>query len=252
MPNKIKYPAEDLIGKKFERLYITGPEVRTRNSSGKLVRQIYANCDCGNKHVLVNLVAVASGKLLSCGCLQELTKVQLGQKRHSGEIKSKGNTSHGDSKPYSPYYGLHSSWNNMRNRCRYECCSNYEWYGGKGIRVCEEWDKSYQSFKDWALSNGWEPGLEIDRIDNDKDYCPENCRWRTRKEQNNNSSHNVRATLYGTDLTISQWSEVLGVNGGTIRAHIYRGETPEEAVNYFINPNKEVKKPFIFIPKEFQ
>ena len=250
MPNKTKYDVNSIIGKKFGRLYITGPEEVIKNEKGKSVRYVYADCDCGNKHILVNVIRVCVGMSKSCGCLQSEQSKRLGEMRHSGEIQSRGNTSHGDSKKDSPYYKLYSSWSNMRSRCKYECCPNYDWYGGKGIKVCTEWDQEYIKFKEWALKNGWKPGLEIDRLDNDKNYEPDNCKWSTRKEQNNNSSHNVRINLYGMDLSMTQWAEQIGVQPKTLAAKIYRGKTPEEAVNSYINPNPDIKKPFIFINKK--
>jgi hypothetical protein len=83
----------------------------------------------------------------------------------------------------------------MRDRCSREHNKNYEKYGGRGIRVCPEWEKSFQSFYDWSIKNGYSEKLTIDRINNDGDYEPSNCRWATRKEQTRNRSITVKIPL---------------------------------------------------------
>lgn len=249
MPNRMKYTEDMFLNKKFERLYITGPVEYVDNGKGGMSKRIvYADCDCGRKHVPVDVLALMRGEKKSCGCLGKENLKKLGEGRHNGTIKSSGNTRHGDSKG-GEYKQLYSSWSNMRNRCKYESCANYQWYGGRGITVCKEWDTSYENFKEWALANGWAPGLEIDRIDNDKNYEPSNCRWATRKEQTNNARSNVKANVYGMEMNISQWGEYLNVDPGTIRQRIYRGATPEDAVNRSINENTGVVKPFIYVNK---
>ena len=85
------------------------------------------------------------------------------------------------------YSSMYSSWRAMRVRCNSKTSRNYHRYGGRGISICKEWD-NFVSFKNWALNNGWKEGLTIDRIDNDGNYCPENCRWITRSENSKKTS----------------------------------------------------------------
>lgn len=100
----------------------------------------------------------------------------------------------------------------MKARCYVGSTDSYSLYGERGISVCDEWKNSYESFRDWALYNGYREGLSIDRIDSNEDYCPENCRWATAKEQANNTRKNIRIEYDGGVYTIAQLAEKLGVS----------------------------------------
>jgi len=166
------------IGKKFGKLFVTGPEVRKpKNEKGYLDRYVYCDCDCGNKHVLVHLNSLVRGKRNSCGCDHEEAKRKFSEGRHNGTLKTVPHPIHGDSVPGSPYYNLHHIWTGMRRRCNNPNDKSYPSYGGNGIKVCPEWDNNYMNFKEWALNNGYITGLSIDRLDNSKGYSPDNCRW---------------------------------------------------------------------------
>lgn len=128
---------------------------------------------------------------------------------------------------------LYEIWKGMRKRCNCSYRKEYKNYGAKGIRVCAEWDE-YPRFRDWAMANGYTDDLTIDRIDPHKDYSPQNCRWITKKEQENNRSNNIYITINGETRTVSQWAEKYGINRHKIYALVYKGASPEEAIKTLI------------------
>lgn len=115
----------------------------------------------------------------------------------------------------------------MRQRCNKPRCSTYHKYGAKGIRVCEEWDKSFEAFRDWSFSHGYTDALTIDRIDPKGNYEPTNCRWVTQKVQQNNRSNNIRLTYKGETHSITEWSEITGMRIQILYGRYYNGWTAE-------------------------
>lgn len=111
---------------------------------------------------------------------------------------------------------LYGIWLNMRRRCADIKDKSFSHYGGKGIIVCEEWRHNYKAFYDWAMANGYSDDLTIDRINNNRNYDPSNCRWATMKEQENNRSYNKLLTYNGKTQNIKQWAEELGINYKTL------------------------------------
>jgi len=103
---------------------------------------------------------------------------------------------------------LNSMWCGMKERCLNQNSDNYKWYGGRGISVCDKW-MEFKPFYDWAIANGWEPGLTIDRINTDGDYSPENCRFITHKQQCRNRRTNNAITLDGETHIQCEWEEIL-------------------------------------------
>lgn len=117
---------------------------------------------------------------------------------------------------------LYEVWYSMIRRCTHKTSSGYENYGGRGISVCEEWQKSFPAFRDWAFANVYSDGLTIDRINNNGNYEPSNCRWATKKEQANNQSTTLHIEYNGVSHTLQEWAELLGINPHTLYARIYR------------------------------
>lgn len=126
---------------------------------------------------------------------------------------------------------LYKKWCSMRARCKYPNNKKYNHYGGKGIRVCDEWDNSFIAFYKWAIATGYKDGLTIDRIDNNKGYCPENCRWATTAEQNRNYSRNRKITYNGVTKCLADWADESGVNRATLAQRIRLGWPMERALS---------------------
>ncbi len=168
-------------------------------------------CDCGNI-TIVTSNNLRTNHTISCGCYNE-------------KVFRDSTITHGLSK-----HPLYLSWVGMRNRCYYKDHNRFEHYGGKGIKVCDEWKDNFQSFYDWAIKNGWGKGLSIDRKENDKDYCPNNCKFSTVPQQNRNRTSNVKMTIDGETKILIEWAEFANIKYMTLRGRLKRGWTPKESV----------------------
>lgn len=164
---------EDITGKKFNHLTALSFSHKDKN------RKTYWDflCDCGEIKTL-RTDCVKNGSIKSCGCLKrEQDKKNLNRKGSVPKYDDIGKLS--DSV-------LYNRWKGMKRRCYDKNFKQYKDYGGRGITVCEEWLYSFRNFYDWSMSHGFSEDLEIDRIDNDGNYEPENCRWVTHKINSNN------------------------------------------------------------------
>ena len=201
----------DLTGQKFGYLTV----VEKAGSDPKRAEWRWlCKCDCGNL-TIVPSYRLRHGGVTSCGC-----------HKYDRAFCSKKTIE---------YPRLYRIYRGMRNRC---CNPNYTFYhryGGRGIKVCDEWNE-FDDFCNWALSSGYiedsgEFSLSIDRINVDGDYSPSNCRWANAKQQANNTSRNHLITAFGKTMTIAEWSEETGINDRTLYHRIAEyGWTPEEAV----------------------
>lgn len=117
---------------------------------------------------------------------------------------------------------LYRIWTNMKSRCTNPNIAAFKDYGGRGITVCAEWSDSFEAFRDWATANGYRDDLTLDRIDNDGNYEPENCRWEDRLVQGNNSRKNRLIEHNGETHTLAEWSRITGLSRDTIRFRIDR------------------------------
>ena len=136
---------------------------------------------------------------------------------------------------------LYKIWRGMLTRCYNTHRKDYSYYGGRGITVCDEWKSNFLLFYDWAIVNGYSDKVTLDRKDVNGNYCPENCRWLTRKEQNENKSNNRLITAFGETHTINQWSQITGIKFTTIKGRIDRlGWEAEKAVSTQVRRKKVI------------
>lgn len=127
---------------------------------------------------------------------------------------------------------LSNIWKNMIHRCYNKNDKYYEYYGGKGVTVCHSWKRSFASFCVWALMNGYQNDLTLERIDLDKNYTPENCKWTTYYEQSRNKSQTVKVNILGIEKCFKDWCHTFGVKPDTAYARMSRGKTPIEALGF--------------------
>lgn len=133
---------------------------------------------------------------------------------------------------------LYTVWSNMKQRCCNPARPDYPTYGGRGITVCPEWVDSFPAFMAWALANGYQDHLTLDRIDTDGPYSPGNCRWATRKAQANNRRTNRLLTLDGKTQSMKQWAEELGMGADTLWRRLHKGWSVERALTEPIQKQK--------------
>lgn len=194
------------IGQKYGRLTVTGFVHKGKKWYWE------CTCECGNS-IITQAYLVRDGHTSSCGCLQR-------------ERASEASLVHGQTNSR-----LYRIYNGMKNRCYNQKQQSYENYGGRGITICEEWLKSFAAFEEWSLSHGYADDLSIDRIDNNGDYSPKNCRWVTRTEQNENTRRNHLVTIGDRTQPLSAWVRERGLNYHTVSFHIHQKHmTPEQAL----------------------
>ena len=187
---------KDITGQKFGRL--TAISFSHKNKSRKTYWVF--ECECGTIKTL-RTDSVKSGQIQSCGCLKrEQDKKNL---YHHGSKPTKYDS---DGLSRHPLY---HKWLGIKRRCYDANDSSYKRYGGRGIKMCEEWLYSFQSFFEWSLKNGWKEGLQIDRINNNGNYEPNNCRYVTPKENCNNRSSTRKIEIDGEIHSIHEWCEIL-------------------------------------------
>lgn len=131
---------------------------------------------------------------------------------------------------------LYGIWKNMKYRCQNPNSPVYKDYGARSIAVCKDWQE-YVPFRDWAMANGYCENLTLDRIENDKGYSPENCRWATMKTQSNNTRQNRIIKYDGVEHTLSEWSEITGVCVGTLWDRLKSGWSIERALTEPVHNN---------------
>ena len=184
--------AIDLAGQRFgKRIALRMVGVRGGHA------QWLCRCDCG-KESIIESSNLRRGMCVSC--------------------KSCAKTIHG-------HYGtrLYGIWKNMIKRCYVSSEVHYNRYGGRGIKICDEWGKNFLAFSLWSVVNGYSDSLTLDRINNDKDYCPENCRWTTKSQQQRNRCDTSYLKINGIRKPLREWAEGAGVPYQTVVNRIKYG-----------------------------
>lgn len=194
----------DLSGQQFGRW--TAIAESTRDRAGNVMWR--CKCECGVVRD-VSSNSLRNGKSKSCGCWNS----EKARARLTTLVTKHGLTLH----------PLYTVWNDMKARCFNRKDRSYPRYGGRGITVCNEWRNEFQTFYNWATVNGYARGLQIDRIDNEGNYEPCNCRWATRSENGRNKRNNRIIEFNGKAVCLSEWGEMTGLTAETIHKRIKRG-----------------------------
>ena len=193
-----------LDGNKYGRLTV----IKTFRENGRT--KVECICECGNTKVILadNL---KRGKIKSCGCYHD-------------EAAKDNNIIHGlkHTRIYNIFMG-------MKNRCFNKNNQAYSRYGGKGITICEEWLNNPKAFYDWAIDNGYNDKLSIDRIDSNGNYEPSNCRWANRKIQSQNRNNVQSYTYNGETHCLSEWAEILSIKRSVLFWRLNHGWSIEKA-----------------------
>lgn len=204
----------NLEGKKFNKLTVLN-YAYTKNNN------IYWNClcDCGNNTILQGTY-IKNNKIKSCGCLNIEANLKHGLSHH-------------------PLYRVFTG---MKQRCYNSNFESYKYYGHKGVIICDEWLNNFEVFYNWAINNGYEKGLEIDRIDYNGNYEPYNCRWVDDLQQANNTSSNLRITIGEETKNLSEWCRFYNKKDSTVRQRIRAGWDIIKALNTKTDGKQNFKK----------
>lgn len=200
--------AKDITGEVFYRLTVIRENGRKNTGRKEILWE--CKCCCGN---IINTTKqnLSSGCTKSCGC-------------YALDVRKNMHKTHGMSGSH-----LYNIWAGIKQRCLDENNNAYENYGGRGIKICEDWKNSFTSFYN-DMNKGYKKGLEIDRIDNNGNYELSNCRWSNSKEQANNRRSNIILEFNGVKRNITQWSEITKISSKIIFQRINRGWSIEKSL----------------------
>ena len=197
---------QDLTGKKFGLLTVIGfYEKRNKHQFWKCI------CDCGNEKI-IQQSHLKSGHTRSCGCLHKKSIIDTSKKH--GKCHTK----------------LYFVWHTMKQRCYNLNNNQYKNYGKRGIGICSEWLEDFISFYNWAINNGYKEGLSLDRIDNNGNYEPNNCRWATVKEQSRNRRNNRCFEYNGKTQCLEDWAKEYNLSRGTLNYRLLSNWSIEKAL----------------------
>jgi len=202
----------DMVGQRYGKWTVIAQSVLFYSDRDRLM--CFCQCDCGTRRNITPY-ALKIGDTTQCRTCSNKQKANMGPRRTHGGTNTL-------------LYGI---WQNMKARCSKEYSGDFHRYGGRGIRVCDEW-QDFATFRTWAEANGFQQGLTIDRRDNDRGYEPENCRWVDRTAQNRNRRNNQRFAFRGEYLMLSEIAERCGISHDLLRIRVKRdGFSIERAVS---------------------
>lgn len=207
---------QDITFQKFGKLTAIKCLGKSKTTSGNDTYWL-CKCECGN-FAKTTITKLKSGHTRSCGCLKK--------RNESDNYIAKSKTR------------LYRIWIGMKTRCFNVKAGNYKYYGAKGVTICKEWvgDDGFENFKKWSLENGYKDGLTIDRIDNEKEYSPDNCRWVTMKEQARNTSQVKMIEYNGENKSVPDWAESIGISAELLKKRIRDGWSIEKCIKSYYEP----------------
>lgn len=203
--------AKNLTGQKFGRLTVI--KRNGTSKSGKIIWE--CRCDCGKIKNVVS-ASLINGGTKSCGCLQKEYAITQCIKLLNSNIKHNMTNTR-----------LYRIWDRMKQRCNNENIDCYNDYGGRGIKICQDWLNDFMNFYNWAIESGYQDNLTIDRKDNDGNYEPNNCRWITNQEQQYNKRNTILIEYKGSIKTILELSEITNLPYHIIFQRYYAGDKEE-------------------------
>lgn len=205
----------DLTGKNFGKLQVIEWAGNDKYNNSLWL----CKCQCG-KEKIISSNCLVTGNTRSCGCLNDE------QRRKKGELANR--TVHGMCGTR-----IYRIWKAMKKRCYNTKNPDYKkWYGSRGIKVCDEWKNDFQVFYKWAMRNGYNDNLSIDRIDVNGNYEPSNCRWATKAEQANNTRCTHLIEINSVTKNIAQWARYANVSTACIYHRLHKGLTGEDLIKH--------------------
>jgi hypothetical protein len=212
-----KQNINELIGIKFNRLTVL------KKSENKIHNRLSVDCkcDCGNLFS-ATINSLKTGNTKSCGCIriEKPNQLKHGLRSHK----------------------LFNVYSNIKQRCYNGNSKNFNNYGGRGITICDEWKNSFINFYNWCINNGWNADLEIDRMDNNGNYSPNNCRCVSRVINVRNRRNTLKIIFNNQEKSLSEWADIIGVSYSTLSQRIFKLKIPlEKAMSKKVFRRKHIK-----------
>ena len=209
---------DDLTGRKFGHLTV----LRYAGQAKDHHAQWLCQCDCGSEPIIVVSNNLKRKHTTSCGCVRDQVLREFAPK----------NGTH-----YKRHTRLYSIWADIKQRCENQNHPRFKDYGGRNVLMCDEWKNNFEAFYEWAVLNGYQENLSIDRKNNDGNYEPSNCRWVTDVEQANNKRNNHYLSYNGEVHTMAEWSRITGISYGIFNYRVNKCSWSVEKIIQRYNKN---------------